>query len=110
MRQRIELTGTNRSIGLIALMVHVRGPQPKDHLICLPLANDVMVGLEPTISGERFSGLRFASPENDESGRPRSAPPEAGRRLSWAQVLEEVRAFSVGLGSAFAVSRRSRMQ
>src|SRR4051794_11543982 len=25
-RQRVELTGTNRSIGLIPLMVHVRGP------------------------------------------------------------------------------------
>jgi hypothetical protein len=28
-----------------------------------------MVGLEPTISGKRFSGLRFAAPENDEAQR-----------------------------------------
>ena len=24
-----------------------------------------MLGLDPSISGKRFSGLRFASPEND---------------------------------------------
>ena len=33
-RQRVELTGTNRSIGLIPLMVHVRGFVRKDHFAC----------------------------------------------------------------------------
>ena len=33
-RQRVELTGTNRSIGLIALMVHVRGRVRKDRFAC----------------------------------------------------------------------------
>ena len=33
-RQRVELTGTNRSIGLIPLMVHVRGRVRKDRFAC----------------------------------------------------------------------------
>ena len=36
-QQCVKLTGTNRSIGLIALMVHVRGQQSKRPFVCLPI-------------------------------------------------------------------------
>ncbi len=52
-RQRVELTSTNRSIGLIALMVHVREPQSKR-----PFANN------------SASWSALSRPSRDERARP----------------------------------------
>ena len=81
-RQRVELTSTNRSIGLIALMVHVRHGSSSDEDHCLPCAlNAEVLGVNPETLASVALVLR-RSGGLSEAPKPDPIPNSAVKRLS----------------------------